>query len=1053
MKRLTVFYLVYVTAAVISVFPGMVAMAQNESPAQTTGPVISGVITDGKAPLEHVSVYEKDVTSNGTLTDQDGKFRLIWKGPSHILVITRIGFLAQELVVKGSVPLRVVMKNDVRGMDEVVVVGYGQTKKITLTGAVSSITGQEIRQSPSASLQNTLVGRLPGLFSEQRGGQPGADAASIQIRGVSSYTSTTTPLIMVDDIEFDAGQLSQIDPNEVESLSILKDASTTAVYGIRGSNGVIIIKTRRGQAGKPQLTVRNETGLQMPTQKLQVNDPYTTLELLKEFELGSGANPVADYPQFFSGNNMEYYRNNSDPYGHPYVDWWNVLLKKVSMMNRTSFDISGGSNMVKYFISLGYLTQGGIYKDFTKGQGYNGNYFYNRYNFRSNIDINPTKTLAIRMDLSGRFGVTNSPNDKGWNGGAGTFQYLWNGQLSGFGYPVYNPNGTLANTPAAITSTGTKPNPVANLTYSGYSRSNDNNFNLVTSATQKLDFVTRGLSVNALISLASDFTYINSLTRNSSQILTYYYNTNTKVYSPATTNLYRMGPLTRGGMPTGSSQLLNMQASLNYARSFGNHNISALALLNQNTNTRDTINAANVVAPLTPINYRGYTGKVSYNYKYKYLLDLSGAYNGSDRFGNGKKYGLFPAISAGWNISEEPFFKNHVGFVDALKIRGSYGLVGNDNIGGYQYLYQQVYGGGASTGYNFGTVSNPVGVVTEQSLGNSNVTWEKVRKTDIGIDLRMLQGAVTITADYFHDYRYDILTTRGTVPSDFGATLPPVNLGKVVNGGYELDIKYNGRSGKLTYYVDAQISYARNKVLYMDEPSKAYPWLTQTGKSIGQQFGYKWTGAYYQSIQDIYNSPLITTGVPLTNVFPGGLKLADLNKDGVIDQNDMTALGTNLPAYTGGMSFGISYKGFDASVLFQGAFDYIINIQRGVLDYFERPANISVPFNLGRWTPENAAHATFPSLYGGVTNQQPSSFWYRKGDYIRFKNFELGYTINTGFVKRMHLRNVRVYANGYNMGLIYTALPVFIDPESYFSSSSGEYPQQRIINFGLQVGL
>ena len=1045
MNRIIIYCLCLILAAAL---PGASLLAQ-----QRTGLTISGAITNGKIPLENVSVYEKDVTSNGALTDGKGKFKLTLRGSVYILIISRVGYLTQEVKVVPGKELDITMKEDAKGMEEAVVVGYGQVKKVTLTGAVASISGQELRQSPSASLQNALVGRLPGLFSQQRGGQPGADAASIQIRGVSSYTSSTTPLIMVDDIEFDANQLSQIDANEVESLTILKDASTTAVYGIRGANGVIIIRTRRGQAGKPQLTVRNETGLQMPTQKLKTNSPYTTLQLLKEYELGKGSDPVTDYPLFFSGNSMDYYKDNSDPYGHPYVDWWDVLLKKVSTMNRTNFDISGGSNLIKYFISFGYLTQGGIYKNFTRDQGYNGNYFYNRYNFRSNLDIEPTKTLKIRIDLSGRFGATNSPNDKPWNAGGTTFQYLWNGQLSGFGYPVYNPNGTLANTPAAISSSGTKPNPVANLMYSGYNRSYDNNFNLVVSPTQKLDFITKGLSINGVISLASDFTYLRSLTRSSSQILTYYYDASTGNYTPATTGLYRMGPLSRSGTPTGSSQLVNMQVSLNYARSFGSHNISALFLANQNSNSKDTINSSNVVAPLTPVNYRGFTGKVGYNYKYKYLLDLSGAYNGSDRFQSSKKYGLFPAISAGWNISEESFFKENVKFVDALKIRGSYGLVGSDNIGGYQYLYQQVYSTGSSYGYNFGSTSTNVSTLTEGTLGNANVTWEKVRKTNIGIDLRMFKGAINLTADYFRDYRYDILTTRGTVPAPFGVGLPPVNLGRVQNRGYEVDLKYNGRQGKVAYFIDAQVSYARNKILYQDEPAKVYPWLARTGKAIGTQFGYTWSGGYYQNIEDIYTSPMLTTGTPLSTVFPGALKLVDLNKDGKLDENDMGALGTNQPLYTGGVSLGVSYKGFDLSMLFQGAFDYIISIQRGVLDYYERPANISVPFNLGRWTPQNAKNATSPSLYGGVNNSVTSSFWYRRGDYVRFKNFELGYTFHSAWVKRMKLREIRLYANGYNLGLIYTALPVFVDPESAFSNTAGEYPQQRIVNFGLQVGL
>lgn len=1021
-------------------------LAGKDMQAQTAAWTISGTVTDGSLPLDNVSVYEKDITSNGAVTNEKGYFKLTLRGQSHVIVVSRVGYIKLEMKVSSRDPLSIKLQSDVKGLEDVVVLGYGQTKKVTLTGAVSSISGQEIRQSPSASLQNTLVGRLPGLFSEQRSGQPGSDAAAIQIRGVSSYTSSSTPLIIVDDIEFAAAQLSQIDPNEVESLTILKDASTTAVYGIRGANGVVIIRTRRGKSGKPQLTVRNETGLQMPTARPKVNDGYTTLQLLKEYLLVQGKDPAVEYPLFFSGNSLDYYKNNSDPLGHPNVNWWDELLKKTSVMNRVDFDISGGSNIVKYFMSFSYLTQGGIYKDFTKDQGYNGNYFYNRYNFRSNIDIDPNKSLHIRLDLSGRFGIQNRPNDLPFNGGGSTFQYLWNGELSSFGYPVYNPDGSFGGTAAS----NTKGNPIANLTQSGYVRSYNNNLNLVASATQKLDFITPGLSAYVLLSVASDLNYTRSLTRSSTQILTYSYNPVTQVYTPNIANLYRLPPPSRSGSPAGSSQLLNVQASLNYVKSFGNHNVNGQFLLNQNSNLTNTAST-----PGTPVKYRGFTARVGYNYKLKYLFDVVAGYNGSDRFQSSKKYGLFPAVSAGWNISEEPFFKDNIKFITTLKFRGSYGLVGSDNIGGFNYLYQQVYNTG-QTGYNFGTVSTPASGVTEGALGNSDVTWEKVRKTDIGMDMKLFKGAISITADYFHDYRYDILTTRGTIPAPFGVGLPPVNLGKVVNQGYELDIRYNGRKGKLTYFIDAQVSYAKNKIIYMDEPAKLYPWLAQTGKPIGQQFGYVYTG-FYQNVAELYSTPTLTTAVPLVNLYPGALKLADLNKDGIVDQNDQSALGTNQPTYTGGMSMGLSYKGFDISVLFQGAFGNVININRGVLSY-NRADRQSVPFNLGRWTPENAATATYPSLAPSVTNfgtagSTTSSFWLRKGDYIRFKNFEIGYTIPASVFKKWNLKNVRVYANGYNIGLIYVALPVFVDPESAVSTTVGEYPQQRIINFGFQVGL
>ncbi|SHL24836.1 TonB-linked outer membrane protein, SusC/RagA family [Chitinophaga jiangningensis] len=1034
---------IYPVLCICLLMLAMPALAQNS---------VSGVVTEGAQPLIGVSIFEKDLPSNGVATDEKGRFTLNLKGKSHILIFSYVGYLKREIPAaqaKGTV----VLSPDVKGMEDVVVIGYATPKKPTVTGAVSSISGAQIRQSPSASLQNALAGRLPGLFTQQRGGQPGKDGAVFSIRGNSSYNtsdgnSANNPLIIVDDIEFSYEQVAQLDPNEIESISILKDASTTAVYGIRGANGVMVISTRRGKSGKPMLTVRNETGALTPTRPPKMNDGYTTLSLLREYETLGLRDPAVKYPQFFANDNLEYYKDNSDPYLHPYVNWWDVLMKDYSLQNRTNFDISGGSDQIKYFISLGYLTQGGIFKNFSKGEGYNSNHFYNRYNFRSNIDIDPTKDLHIRVDLSGRFGTTNEPNDKAFNGGGTTFQYMWNGELSSFGYPVYNENGTFGSSLGAANSTGTKMNPVAVLKYSGYKRSYENNFNVVASAVQKLDKVTKGLSANLLVSLASDYSFEKSLTRANNEILTYYYDAVAEAYKPTVNNLYRMGRLSAGGGYRGSARKLNLQGSLNYARSFGDHNITALALFNQITNTTNSWNGSDAVDAGIPNNFRGFTGRIGYNYKLKYLLDVNAGYNGSDRFAGGKKYGLFPAIGVGWNISEEPFFKENIPFIDAFKIRGSYGLVGSDKVGAYKYLYEQIYKDGK--GYNFGENSTNASGIVEGDLGNDEVTWEKERKTDIGVDIKLLNGKIGIVADYFDNYRYDILSTRGTVPLPIGIGLPPMNLGRVSNKGYEVEIEYNNRSHKVQYFMRGQVSFAKNKILYMDEANAKYPWMAQTGKSIGQQFGYKYIGMF-EDIEDLYKSPKLVTSIPQQNLFPGALKFADLNGDGIIDENDKMGMGVNLPRYITGFSFGFSYKGFDFSTLFQGSFDYVINIQRGSLAY-SRPERQSTPFNLGRWTPWST-DASYPSIGDGQGSPQTSTYWFRRGDYVRWKNVEFGYAVPASLLKHKLIKSIRIYGNGYNMALVYNKLPVAIDPESAVTSSIGEYPQQRIYNLGIQVGL
>ncbi|WP_316831760.1 TonB-dependent receptor [Pedobacter aquatilis] len=1027
-------------------------MICNKAIAQT-GKIITGRVSDGKGPIPAATVFEKEFTTNGVVSDENGNFKLKLRGNQSILIIKSVGFLSQEINVSGKENISVVLKEDAKGLEEVVVLGVGQTaKKITVTGAVSTISGDKIRQSPSASLQNSLAGRLPGFFSQQRSGQPGNDGAAFQIRGISTYAGGTNPLIIVDDVEVSIDQISAIDQNEVENVTILKDASTTAVYGIRGANGVVIITTRRGQSGKPMLNFKNESGIQMPTQRPVVNSGYVTLNLLRERLAGTYTNPLSSYSNFFAGDNLNHYLINDDPYNYPNVNWWDEVIKKVSLQNRINFDISGGTEKVKYFVNLGYLYQGGLFKDFSQDQGYNSNYLYNRYNFRSNVDITPNKTLSIKVDLSGRFGVTNEPNDKPWNNGGTTFQYLWNGEISSFLYPIYWPNGLIASS----ASSQTKPNPVANLTYSGYNRTSSNNIAVATSATQRLDAITPGLSANLLVSYTGDYSFTRSLTRASNEILAYTYDPATQKYNPTTANLYRMGVLSRGSSTSLTKRSMNLRGGLNYNRDFGDHNVSAVALLNQ-TRTNILPVGSSTVTLIDPYNIQGFTGKASYAYKQKYLLDFTAAYNGSDRFSKNNRFAWFPAASVGWILSEEKLIKDNLKFINFLKIRGSYGLTGNDNIGQSNLVYQKSYTTGAS-GIVFGETPQSYSGIIEPTLANENVKWMTVKDFDIGMDAKFFNAKLALTFDYFNKLTRDIFTTPGLVPATFGAALPPYNLGRVHNTGYEIDLTYRDKIGaNFEFFVNGNMTYAKNIVLYRDEPAYLYDGLALTGKPVGAVFQYTADG-FYESLADLYSSPRLAASTPLSTLQLGSIKLRDLTGDGIIDANDKQYIGNNNPAYTGGLSFGFSYKGFDISTLFQGNFDYIINMTRGALSY-NRPDRISVPWNANRWTPVTAGSATFPELSGSAQNAFSdasafsSTFWFVQGDFVRWKNFELGYRFPSSFAKKLHVNNIRVYANGYNLGLVYTKLPTFIDPESALTSSAGEYPQQRVLNFGIQFGL
>lgn len=1021
------------------------------------GTVVTGVVSDKVGPIQGASVYEKDLTSNGAKTNEAGKFTLRLKGNTGVIIVRFVGYLEQEIDTKGKNNFSILLEEDTRGLEEVVVLGVGQlTKKVTNTGATSTISGELIRQTPSASIQNTLSGRLPGFFSQQRSGQPGADAASFQIRGINSYAGGTSPLIIVDDVEYTLDQVSQLDPNEVESVTILKDASTTAVYGVRGSNGVFIVRTRRGSPGKPELNFKTEVGLQFPTQRPEVNDGYTTLSLLRERLVeqfaGTTSTPeTSNYSQYFANGALEHYRLNDDPYNYPNVNWWDELMREVSLQTRANLDVSGGTDKAKYFVSVGYISQGGLYRDFSADQGYNSNYTYNRYNFRSNVDLKPTKTLKIRIDLSGRFGVTNIPNDTEWNGGGTTFQYLWNGELNGFSYPIYWPNGLIASStnPATV-----KPNPVANLTYSGYRRTYTNNLNMVVEANQELNFITKGLAANALVSMATDYNFTRNLTRNSSEILAYTYNRTTGAYDPVTIGLYRMGALTRSSSTAAMSKNLNLRMNLNYNRQFGDHNVTGLILLNQSTTNKDP----DGVILADPYNIRGVTGKFTYNYKQKYLFDINGAYNGSDRFQSDRAHQLFPAVGIGWNISEEPFFKNNIKSINLLKLRASAGRTGNDRIGTNVYLYEKSYVANSGASYYFGETPVNYAGLLEPLLANTQITWMVTDEVNLGLDLKLFNGELSLELDAFKKNTKNIFTTPASIPSSFGASLPPYNLGTQENKGFEVNITYNKRiSPKVSFFMNTNLSFAKNKVTYRNEPAYPYPWLASTGQTANPIFAYQFDG-FYQTLEELYTAPKLASSVPLSNLFLGSVKFKDLNGDGIIDENDKGYIGTNIPFYNAGFTLGFSYGRFSFSTTFQSAFGNYLSMNRGSISYTV-PDRVSVPLNSGRWTPITAENAIFPELSGSTPNANnptstyQSTFWYVKGDYIRWKTADIGYQFPASIYKKLHLNSLRIYANGYNMALLYTNLPADIDPESVSSTTVGEYPQQRVVNFGIQFGL
>lgn len=1016
----------------------------NFSATGQTKPEVNGLVTDADGPIPDITVYEKDVPTNGVSTDIAGKFKLRLKGRSNILIIRGIGYLSREVSIGNKQnTISIALETDAKGLEEVVVVGYGTQKKITKTGAISTLSREEIQKTPSASLQNALSGKIPGFFSQQRSGQPGKDGAQFYVRGVSTFSGGQQPLILVDDIEYSYNQFSNINPNEVESLTVLKDASTTAVYGIKGANGVILVTTRRGKTGPAHINFRSELGIQKATHTPQFLDAYQVASLRNE-ALGVEGNPLE-----FTQHDLDLYQSGADPYGHPNVDWYHTLFKSYAPTTSNNINISGGTDIVQYFFSLGQIWQDGMVKNFNETDQVNTNYNYKRYNLRTNLDIKATKSLSFKINVSGNYEVRNNPKFNGSNASGETqaFFEVYNYEyLNPYFYPIKNPDGSFGfSDPNRISPENN--NIVGRMTYGGYTRFYQNLLNLDLSAVQKLDVLTKGLSVRGSISSTGSNSSKRELVR---QLFpSFFYNSATGIYLPRDPNVYRVDKWAStyaGGAPTNQ---VNIQANLKYDHQFGKHNVNALVLYNQTS--KSDIDGKVPENSYVPDNFRGYTLRAGYNYNEKYLFEINAGYNGTDRFVSANRFGFFPAASMGWNLGEEKFIKEHFKFVDLFKLRGSYGLVGNDVInGGYKYRYEEIYQNGSN--YSFGESHNNVVGIAPGSLGNNAITWEKELKMDAGLDFALFNGKLTGTLDVFKNYRYDILTTRQTIAPYFGieaANLPVINIGKVRNKGYEIELTHRGKINKFGYNIGGNFSYAKNKIVNMDEADPKYPWQQQTGLPIGMVKQWIFDG-FYKDQADVDNS-----AKPAGVIHPGYLKYRDLNGDMVIDVDDRAYVGNpNLHNTNIGFTVGFNYKNFSMSTLLQSALNFDVQIGEKLSTPWK--ANLQ-PIHLKRWTPETAETAEFPVLITSfvgsyMTSAQASTFWSIRGNYLRLKSLDIGYQLPTKWAQKLGVAGAKLYANGYDLFTWSKSLNRFqFDPEVVRGGTTGIYPQQAIYNMGINV--
>jgi len=1023
---------------------------------------ITGTVKDVDGLLPGATVLEKGMPGNATITNSAGKFTLTLKGASNTLIVRFVGDATQEVHLTGKTNIDINLSTNNHGLDEVSVVGYGKTTRITNTGAVSSINAAEIREVPTANVQNTLAGRLPGFFSTQSSGQPGKDASDFFIRGVSSLNPDgNQPLIIVDDIQYSYDQLQQINVNEIESISILKDASTTAIYGIKGANGVLVVTTRRGKAGVPKINLRVEGGLQSNTITPVFLDSYQSALLINQAEANDNIGNPSPKALSFTQNDLTLFQNGTDPYGHPNVNWYNEIINKYSYQTNANLDISGGNNQVKYFISGGALDQNGDVKNFPDPRGeINTNYYFERYNFRSNLDLKANKTLDLRLDVSTRFSDINQPLAEGAIGQLYDFT-----KETPFTAPFLNPNGTYAYAYSPFNSAHL-PTLNARLASGGNQNSKRTDYNVLFNATQKLNAITDGLSATARVAYSSVEQYSMENTPSETAIPSYH-------YSPAngaTPASYTLNPSGAYVFPsyieTGGTDIytndVNVQLFANYDRTFSAKNhVTGLLLFNQDAATTYANNTI-LLDPTTigqPAKFRGVSVRGGYDYDGKYLFDVNAAYNGTDRFAADHRYGWFPAFSLGYNLNKETFFKNLFPTFGLFKVRGSYGLVGSDAAPGGRYVYNQYYSQSTNAPqYSLGESETLYKDYYENSLSNPNVVWEKQRELDLGLDMNLLKdNKLSVTFDYFHNVRYDQLITPAAVPELLGVGLPAVNIGRTQNQGFDGQIGYHSNIGKVQFNTSFVFSYAKNKILYEDEPSPAYPYLARTGQSIGQPYGYHFIGYYTAADVAAINSN--APGHPAVpdngeKIQAGDLKYADLNHDGVINVLDERPIGNpNLPNTTLGLNLQASYKGFSVSVLFQGSFNYSFIVTGTGIEPFQSQFQ---PIMEQAWTPANAANAQFPRLTQIPTTVNsptfyPSDYWLINAYYIRLKTLEVRYAVPSKLLP-FHLTTGSIYLSCYNLITWDNYDKYQQDPEVSTNTVGDAYINQRVVNLGVQLG-
>ncbi len=1015
---------------------------------------ISGTVKDSKGlSLPGVTVVVKGTTI-GAITDNDGKFGLSVPDNAKTLVFSFVGMKMQEFSITGKTSLNVLMTEEAVGLDELIVVGYGTQKKASVVGAITNTTYKELTRSGGVTnLGQALTGNLPGLTTIQTSSQPGRTDPKIYIRGQSTWNGGE-PYILVDGVE---RKMNDLDMSEVDNVSVLKDASATAVYGVKGANGVILITTKRGVKGKPVLSVSANSSMKIPSRMVDKLDSYDALMLRNAAVEREVSISESSWPDYTPLAIVERYRNQANlkyPEAYPNVDWQDVMVKKAAFDKHVNISVSGGTDFAKYFSSLSYLNEGDLLKTIPSDLGYKPGLGYDRFNFRSNLDLNLTRTTTFKINLAGTYSVAKDTYSFKANEFDDELRILIAAYLTppDAYMPRYS-DGLWGKSPIEKQSLMNSAEILAN---SGVRRTMTTNLTSDFSLTQKLDFITKGLSATANMSFDNNFTSVGGIYNQDS-------NAKTKFISPSIEDM----PL--GGDPNafitlnpvvGLNQFdfvvqpwtlrdedadtylsrlrrrLFYQGQINYARTFGLNDVTATGVFN-----REQMATGSEFQ-----RYReDWVFRTTYNFDNRFFAEFNGAYNGSEKFSSNYRFDFFPSAAGGWTISNEKFMKKFE-WLDKLKVRYSYGLIGDDNITQrWLYATQWAYGSQTYLSENAGALS-PYNWYKESNIGNPDIHWEKASKSNLGFEMAVLKNLLSANVEYFNEDRTDILLDGASrvVPVYFGGTPPTANVGRVTKKGYEVEIKFDKRwNNGLHLWVNASKTKAVDHIEFKEEPQLKDDYLKEQGFQIGQTRSTI-TDGFINNWNEVYASTPNSTNDQYK--IPGNYNIIDFNGDGVIDGNTDTApYGySSRPQNTYNLSLGTDYKGFSVMLQFYG----VNNVTRysGLLDFSDNQ-DIAYSHALDYWSKDNLNASSFLPRFRQQAGAPVGDYFQFDGSYLRLKTAEVAYTLEGAILKRTGLSSLKIYLNGNNL-IFWSKLP---DDREQGWQQFGSYPSPSRINLGVDL--